>query len=76
MKETVFQNYSLVQKLQQLICLCPIQTELIFCDQVPIVKSADFEVPYAYPKNYPDKSTTCIYKPCIKRLNYSNNFTF
>ena len=28
---------------------------LIFCDQVPIAESADFEVPSAYPKSYPDK---------------------
>ena len=38
----------------------PIQTVLGCCDQVPIAESADFEVPSACPKSYPDKLTMCI----------------
>ena len=44
---------------------------LIFCDQVPIAESADFEVTSACPTNYPDKLIMCIFKLCSDTHNFN-----
>ena len=62
MKE-IKSNFSLIYNDTRLFILRPIQTVLIFCDQVPISEPADFEVSSACPKSYPDKLTMCVFKP-------------